>query len=183
MVRFEALACLPGTFPSKMKFKCWCTCAPSSLGLSPASTHLVAYGFWSFLCPTAVLMVSPPSAQSPFAPCGCDPHGGDAASVSSEDVTPPSSLLRTHSPVTAASPLLRFLASLEESWQVVTSPCCPLDLPDVISEDLSLDAGSHTPAVPPRALACFFRGVIGLPHKELGRLPANSPLETTSCGR
>jgi hypothetical protein len=46
-----------------------------------------------------------------------------------------------------------------------------------------LDAGSHTPAVPQRALTCFFRCFIGLPHKELGRLPANSPLETTSCGR
>jgi hypothetical protein len=80
-------------------------------------------------------------------------------------------------------PLLYFgLPSLKESSQVVTSPCCPLDLPDVISENLSLDAGSHTPAVPPRALACFFRGVLGLPHKELGRLPANCPLETTSCG-
>jgi hypothetical protein len=45
-----------------------------------------------------------------------------------------------------------------------------------------LDAGSHTPAVPQRALACFFRCVIGLPHEGLGRLPANNPLETTSCG-
>src|SRR5215468_12692831 len=155
---------------------------PIFLGLTTASTHLLAYGLWSVLCPTTVLTVSPPSAQSPFAPRRCVPHGGDAASVSSEDITPPSSLLRTHSPVAAASPLLRFLASLEESSQVVTSPCCPLDLPDVISENLSLDAGSHTPAVPQRALACFFRCVIGLPHKELGRLPASSPLETTSCG-
>src|SRR5215467_869886 len=63
------------------------------------------------------------------------------------------------------------------------SPCCSPDLPDVISEKLSLDAGSHAPAVPQRALTCFFRCVIGLPHKELGRLPAGSPLETTSCGR
>ena len=30
------------------------------------------------------------------------------------------------------SPLLRLLASLEESVQVATSPCCPQDLPDVI---------------------------------------------------
>src|SRR5215831_1336841 len=91
-----------------MKFKCWCAYAPSSLGLTTASTHLLAYGLWSALCPTTVLTVSPPSAQSPFAPCRCDPHGGDAASGSSEDITPPSSLLRTHSPVAAASPLLRF---------------------------------------------------------------------------
>src|SRR5215472_3231542 len=182
VVRFEALAFLPWTFPNEMKFKCWCTYAPSSLGLTTASTHLLAYGLGSVLCPTTVRTVSPPSAQSPFAPCRCDPHGGDAASVSSEDITPPSSLLRTHSPVAAASPRLRFMPSWEESSQVVTSPCCPLDLPDVISENLSLDAGSHTPAVPQRALACFFRCVIGLPHKELGRLPASCPLETTSCG-
>jgi hypothetical protein len=31
--------------------------------------------------------------------------------------------------------------------QVVTSPCCPRQLPDVISNSLSLDAGSPTPAV------------------------------------
>ena len=158
-----------------MRFKCWSTYAPL-----PQFDHSLdpplSIGLWPVLCPTTVLIVSPPSAQSPFAQCGCDPHWGDVASASSEDVTPPSSLLRTHSPVAAASPPLRFLASLEESSQVVTSPCCPPDLPDVISENLSLDAGSPTPAVPPRALACFFRAVIGLPHKELGRLPANSPL-------
>src|SRR5215510_7568065 len=58
-----------------MKFKCWCTYAPSSLGLTTASTHLLAYGLWSVLCPTTVLWVSPPSAQSPFAPRRCDPTG------------------------------------------------------------------------------------------------------------
>ena len=31
--------------------------------------------------------------------------------------------------------------------QVVTSPCCPRQLPDVISNSLFLDAGSPTPAV------------------------------------
>jgi len=39
-VRFEALAFLPWSFPSEMKFKCWCTYAPSSLGLTTVSTHL-----------------------------------------------------------------------------------------------------------------------------------------------
>jgi len=65
-------------------------------------------GLWPVLCPTSVLTVSPPSAQSPFAQCECDPHWGDAPSISSEDITPPFSLLRTHSPVAAGSPLLRF---------------------------------------------------------------------------
>jgi len=36
------------------------------------------------------------------------PHWGDALSVSSENITSPLSLIRTHSPVAACSPLLRF---------------------------------------------------------------------------
>jgi hypothetical protein len=81
---------------------------PLSPGLSTASTHLLATALWPVLCPTTVLTVNPPSAQSPFAQCECDPHWGDALSVSSENITPPLSLLRTHSPVAASSPLLRF---------------------------------------------------------------------------
>src|SRR4029077_1933996 len=89
----------------------------------------------------------PPSVQSPFAQLRCYLHWGDVSAISSEGVTPPSSLLRAHVPLPLGSLLLRHLASLEESWQVVRSPCCPRELPDVISESLSLDAGSHTPAV------------------------------------
>jgi hypothetical protein len=66
---------------------------------------------------------------------------GDVSAISSEGVTPPSSLLRAHVPLPLGSLLLRHLASFEESWQVVRSPCCPRELPDVISESLSLDAG------------------------------------------
>jgi hypothetical protein len=92
----------------KTRFKCWSTYAPLSPGLTTASTHLLATALWPVLCPTTVLTVGPPSAQSPFAQCECDPHWGDALSVSSENITSPFSLLRTHSPVTASSPLLRF---------------------------------------------------------------------------
>ena len=88
--------------------------------------------------------------------------------ISSEGVTPPSSLLRAHVPLPLGSLLLRHLASFEGSWQVVLSPCCPRELPDVISENLSLDAGSRTPAVPPYALTCFFPGVVGLPPAKMG---------------
>src|SRR5215469_10294207 len=140
MVRFEALAFLPWTFPNKMKFKCWCTYAPSSLGLTTASTHLLTYGLGSVLCPTTVQTVSPPSAQSPFAQSGCNPPWGDAPSVSSEDIAPPFSLLRTHSPVSAGSPLLRFFPRWRSPCRLSSRPCCPPDLPDVISENLSLDA-------------------------------------------
>ena len=37
------------------------------------------------------------------------------------------------------------------------------------------------PGGTPCARACFFHGVIGLPQRKMGRLPAVIPLETTSC--
>jgi hypothetical protein len=46
-----------------------------------------------------------------------------------EDVTPRSSLLRTHSPIPFGSSCLRLLASYKRSSQVATSPCCQRDLP------------------------------------------------------
>jgi hypothetical protein len=87
----------------------------------------------------------------------------ETCTASSEDITPRSSLLRTHAPIPCSSPLLRLLASFEKSSQVAISPCCYRDSPDVISANLSPDAWSPTPTVPPSALACFFLGVIGLP--------------------
>jgi hypothetical protein len=57
---------------------------------------------------------------------------GETWSVSWEGVTPPSSLVLAHAPLPLGSLLLRFLASFGESLQVVTSPCCPRQLPDVI---------------------------------------------------
>jgi hypothetical protein len=66
--------------------------------------------------------------------------------------------------------------------QVVTSPCCPRQLPDVISNSLFLDAGSPTPAVH-RVLAPVSSTVpSAFPKGKVGRLPAAIPLETTSCG-
>jgi hypothetical protein len=100
-----------------------------------------------FIRPAAIRPRKPPSVLSPFAQLRCYLRWGDVSAISSEGVTPPSSLLRAHVPLPLGSLLLRHLASFEESWQVVRSPCCPRELPDVISENLSLDAGSHTPAV------------------------------------
>jgi len=83
--------------------------------------------------------------------------------ASSEDITPRSSLLRSQASIPCGSPLLRLLASFVESVQVASSPCCHRDYPDVISANLSPDAWSPTPTVPPSAFTCFFLGVIGLP--------------------
>ena len=68
--------------------------------------------------------------------------------------------------------LLRHLASFEESWQVVRSPCCPRELPDVISENLSLDAGSRTPAVHRVLSPVSSTMSSAFPKGRMGRLPA-----------
>ena len=69
-------------------------------------------GLWPVLCPTTVLTVSPPSAQSPFAQCGCDLPlrrrsfrllGGHYSSF----------FAPTDSFVSRSSPLLRFFCLVE----------------------------------------------------------------------
>src|SRR6516162_6249275 len=77
---------------------------------------------------------------------------------------------------------LRLLASFGESLQVVTSPCCPRQLPDVISDSLFLDAGSPTPAVHRVLSPVSSTMSSAFPRGKVGRLPAIIPLETTSCG-
>jgi hypothetical protein len=129
------------------RFKRWSVYAPAILVClqpRPLACRGVAP---VFIRPAAIRPRKPPSVLSPFAQLRCYLRWGDVSAISSEGVTPPSSLLRAHVPLPLGSLLLRHLASFEESWQVVRSPCCPRELPDVISENLSLDAGSHTPAV------------------------------------
>ena len=82
------------------------------------------------LCPTTVLTVSPPSAQSPFAQCGCDLPlrrrsfrllGGHYSSF----FAPTDSFVsRSGLSSTSVLPRSRSLCKLS------TSPCCPPDLPD-----------------------------------------------------
>src|SRR3977135_1041959 len=122
----------------------------------------------------------PPSVQSPFAQLRCYLRWGDVSAISSEGVTPPSSLLRAHVPLPLGSLLLRHLASFEESLQVVRSPCCPRELPDVISENLSLDARSRTPAVHRVLSPVSSTMSSAFPKRRMGRLPAFVPRITTS---
>ena len=155
-------------FQSLERFKRWFVYAPANPGLPSASPPELSWRYAGFIKPAAIRPRRPPSVLSPFAQLRCYLRWGDVSAISSEGVTPPSSLLRAHVPLPLGSLLLRHLASFEESWQVVRSPCCPRELPDVISENLSLDAGSRTPAVPPCALTCFFHDVIGLPQAKNG---------------
>src|SRR5271157_4699067 len=87
---------------------------------------------------------------------------------SSEGIAPRSSLLRTHSPIPCGSPFLRLLASCKESLQVVTSPCCHRDSPDVILRILPRMLGPIPRRVPQSAYTCYFLCVLGLPHQETG---------------
>ena len=115
------------------------------------------------LCPTWVL--------PPLGRCECHLLRGRYPSV----IAP-----RAHVPLPLGSLLLRHLASLEESWQVVRSPCCPRELPDVISENLSLDAASPTPAVY-RVLSPVSSTVSSaFPTRKVGRLSASVLRITTS---
>ena len=76
----------------------------------------------------------------------------ETCTASSEDITPRSSLLRTHAPIPCGSPLLRFVASFEESVQVATRPCCHQDLPDVILRVFPVMLGP----LPRRFADCFY---------------------------
>jgi hypothetical protein len=146
-VRFETLAFLPQAFPSLERFKRWSVYTPAILVCLQPRLVTCSWRYAGFIKPTAIRPRKPPGVLSPFAQLRCYLRWGGVSAISSEGVTPPSSLLRAHVPLQLGSLLLRHLASFEESWQVVRSPCCPRELPDVISESLSLDAGSHTPAV------------------------------------
>ncbi len=100
----------------------------------------------SWLCVQTVLPIRrPPLTESPFVRGGCYPPQGDLRGH-----------LRGHYPSfktptgSCAGPrpshLPRF-PSVGRSLQVVASPCWEVALPDVISENLSLDAWTHTPVV------------------------------------
>jgi len=65
--------------------------------------------------------------------------------TTSADVTPPSSLVRTHASIPNPPHASVFPLRIR-SLQVAVSPCWVKDLPDVISAILSLRAWTHTPA-------------------------------------
>ena len=93
---------------------------------------------------------------------------------------PPSSLILAHVPLPLSSLFLRQLASFRESLQVVPSPCCSRQLPDVISESPSLDAGSRSPAVHRVLAPVSSTASSAFPKRRMGRLPASTPRMTTS---
>ena len=125
-VRFETSAILRGPSQMRERFKRWFVYAPAFPGLPLGLVSRPTCGVAPVLSsrpPT--LTRKPPSVLSPFAQLRCYLRWGDVISISSEGVTPQSSLVWAHVPLPVGSLLLRHLASFEESLQVVPSPCCP----------------------------------------------------------
>ena len=121
-VRFETLAFLPQAFPSLERFKRWSVYTPAILVCLQPRLMTCSWRYAGFIKPTAIRPRKPPSVLSPFAQLRCYLRWGDVSAISSEGVTPPSSLLRAHVPLPLGSLLLRHLASFEESWQVYAVP-------------------------------------------------------------
>src|SRR5215467_11410969 len=116
------------------RFKRWFVCAPAIPGLLTASSSSSKSS--SAYAPVLSSRPPrrprrPPSVQSPFAQLGCYLRWGDVVRLLGEHY--PSFFARTGSfaaPV-GLSPSSAF-GLVGESLQVVTSPCCPRQLPNVI---------------------------------------------------
>ena len=138
-----------------------------------------SWRFAGFIKPTAIRPRKPPSVLSPFAQHRCYRRWGDVCHLLGRRY--PSFIAPTGSCATPVglSPPSAFNLG-KESLQVVRSPCCPRELPDVISESPSLDAGSRTPAVH-RVLSPVSSTVSSaFPKRRLGRQSAFIPRITTS---
>ena len=133
-----------------------------------ASPPELSWRYAGFIKPAAIRPSEPPSVLSPFAQLRCYLRWGDVSAISSAGVTPPSSLLRAHVPLPLGSLLLRHLASFEESWQVVRSPCCPPGGSRRYLRKSFLGCWIPYPGGIPCALTCFFHDVIGLPQEKNG---------------
>jgi hypothetical protein len=156
--------------------------SPQSLSASshPPQDHLVC----SLLRPWPWLRLMCPVLSSRARACRRDHQAPSAplpdvgvtsaretCTVSCEDITPRSSLLRAHVPIPSGSPLLRFFASFEESLQVATSPCCQQDLLDVILRVFPWLPGPlprrshrvHAPVTSPMSSAFPKKGWVGFP--------------------
>jgi len=85
----------------------------------------------------------------------------------SVDITPPSSLIRTHAPDQYPLVFSRF-AVVDKSLQVAASPCWKSALPDFIPCNLCISVQTPTPPCTSGALAHFFPEVSGLTSLKTG---------------
>ena len=105
-VRFEALAFLPWAFPAWRGLSAGSHTPRLPRGLPIALFHC-RVGFRPALCLTAALLDETAKCPESLRPMSVLPHWGDVYTVPCEDITPRSSLLRTHSPIPSGSSFLR----------------------------------------------------------------------------
>ena len=139
-VRFEALAFQRRTFPSAVKFKRWCTCAPPSNGLLiPSFLALTAVWYTRFYQAEPAPVVGTTKCPESLCLTLVLPSSG-------RRVPPPP---RTLLPVPSSYGLIRQSPVALPYFGVglvrgvcagCYQPCCHRDLPDVISANLSSDA-------------------------------------------
>jgi len=106
----------------------------------------------------------------------------ETCTASSEDITPRSSLLQTHSSIPRGSPLLRPSGLVRGVFAGCYQPLLPAGSSRRYSANLSSDAWSHVPAVPQTACTCFFVCVIGLPLGRRGLASRFYPRNNFSAG-
>ena len=102
----------------------------------------------------------------------------ETSGVSSQDITPTSSLLRAHAP-NRCPPAAFDKVSAARSLQVAVSPCCATVLPDVISADLSLRVWTPTPAAPRVHVPVSSPGTMAFPAVRTGSAQCTSPTATS----
>jgi hypothetical protein len=103
----------------------------------------------------------------PLCPTSVLPRWGRRVAISSVSVTSLSSLLRAHASIPLPLRSCGFLPRSRSLCRLPLSPCCQPDVPDVISANLSPNAWSSIPTVPPSPLTCSFLDLIGLPSTPL----------------
>jgi len=97
-VRLAAAACPQRTFPNTPRVKRLLVYAPWMMGYTSSSTSSEVVTVSLALCPGGVSSVTPAAYREPLCLGRVLPAIRVTARVTSESVTPPSSLLRTHAP-------------------------------------------------------------------------------------
>ncbi len=115
----------------------------------------------------------PPRAQSPFARSRRYLYRRNVSCITSEGITPPSSLIRTHAP-DQIPPFDFALRCFERSLQVAVSPCWKMALPDIISAILAWLPGPLPRSVSPVHLPVSSRGTSASPQSKQVRRTENS---------
>ena len=152
-------------FPCGLKLKCWRTSTPSPPGC-PAPSSRFQPRMKSSSESGCVLSLETAECPEPLCPWRALPAHGATSRVASEDITPPSSLIRAHAsdqvpPGRLGGP------SYAGSLQVVASPCWGMGPSRHYLCNPCVGAWTHTPPRLSSALAHSFLESTGLTPRKM----------------